>query len=99
MSRSRSPVQDQLVGAARLGEFRQPFGRGGREMRIPEDACDLAQAYGEVGWTARLASLTVDGLIYASSMVMLDSTSRTPAGIAFSVVTMHCQCRLPLRKA
>jgi hypothetical protein len=29
-----------------------------------------------VGWTARLVPLTVDGLIYASSMVMLDSARR-----------------------
>jgi hypothetical protein len=29
-----------------------------------------------VGWTARLAPLTVDGLIYASSMVMLDLARR-----------------------
>ena len=28
------------------------------------------------GWTARLVPLTVDGLIYASSMVMLDSARR-----------------------
>ena len=31
---------------------------------------------GEAGWTARLVPLTVDGLIYASSMVMLDSARR-----------------------
>ena len=29
-----------------------------------------------MGWTARLVPLTVDGLIYASSMVMLDSAHR-----------------------
>jgi hypothetical protein len=29
-----------------------------------------------VGWTARLIPLTVDGLIYASSMAMLDSVRR-----------------------
>lgn len=28
------------------------------------------------GWTGRLVPLTVDGLIYASSMVMLDSARR-----------------------
>lgn len=32
--------------------------------------------HGESGWTARLVPLTVDGLIYASSMVMLDSARR-----------------------
>jgi Protein of unknown function (DUF2637) len=43
-----------------------------------EHACDLVRAHGETGWTARLVPLTVDGLIYASSMVMLDSARRDP---------------------
>jgi len=34
---------------------------------------------GETGWTARLVPLTVDGLIYASSMVMFDSACRKVA--------------------
>jgi hypothetical protein len=35
--------------------------------------------HGEAGWTGRLVPLTVDGLIYASSMVMLDSArSKVP---------------------
>jgi hypothetical protein len=41
-----------------------------------EHAYDLVRAHGESGWTARLIPLTVDGLIYASSMVMLDSARR-----------------------
>jgi hypothetical protein len=41
-----------------------------------EHAYDLVRAHGEVGWTARLVPLTVDGLIYASSMVMLDCARR-----------------------
>ncbi|MGC2005933.1 DUF2637 domain-containing protein [Trebonia sp.] len=41
-----------------------------------EHAHDLARAHGEAGWTARLVPLTVDGLIYASSMVMLDCARR-----------------------
>ena len=41
-----------------------------------EHADDLVRAHGERGWTARLIPLTVDGLIYASSMVMLDSARR-----------------------
>ena len=41
-----------------------------------EHAYDLVRAYGEAGWTARLVPLTVDGLIYASSMVVLDSARR-----------------------
>jgi hypothetical protein len=36
----------------------------------------LVRAHGESGWTARMVPLTVDGLIYASSMVMLDSARR-----------------------
>lgn len=36
-----------------------------------EHAYALVRAHGEVGWTGRLVPLTVDGLIYASSMVML----------------------------
>jgi Protein of unknown function (DUF2637) len=41
-----------------------------------EHAYDLVRVHGEAGWTARLIPLTVDGLIYASSMVMLDSARR-----------------------
>jgi Protein of unknown function (DUF2637) len=36
----------------------------------------LVRAHGETGWTGRLVPLTVDGLIYARSMVMLDSARR-----------------------
>jgi hypothetical protein len=41
-----------------------------------EHAYALVRAHGEMGWTARMVPLTVDGLIYASSMVMLDSARR-----------------------
>jgi hypothetical protein len=41
-----------------------------------EHAYDLVRAHGKAGWTARLVPLTVDGLIYASSMVTLDSARR-----------------------
>jgi hypothetical protein len=41
-----------------------------------EHAYDLVRAHGESSWTARMVPLTVDGLIYASSMVMLDSARR-----------------------
>jgi hypothetical protein len=41
-----------------------------------EHAYDLVRAHGETTWTAWLAPLMVDGLIYASSMVMLDSACR-----------------------
>jgi len=41
-----------------------------------ERASALVHAHGESGWTGRLIPLTVDGLIYASSMVMLDSARR-----------------------
>jgi hypothetical protein len=40
-------------------------------------ASDLVRAHGESGWTGPLIPLTVDGLIYASSMVMLDSARRS----------------------
>jgi hypothetical protein len=33
----------------------------------------LVRAHGEGGWTARSVPLTLDGLIYASSVVMHDS--------------------------
>jgi hypothetical protein len=39
-------------------------------------AYGLVRALGEAGWTARLVPLTVEGLIYASSMVMLDCARR-----------------------
>jgi Protein of unknown function (DUF2637) len=45
-----------------------------------EHAYDLVRAHGEAGWTARPIPLTVDGLIYASSMVMLDSARRKTPG-------------------
>jgi hypothetical protein len=41
-----------------------------------EHAHALVRAHGETGWTGQLVPLTVDGLIYASSMVMLDSARR-----------------------
>ena len=41
-----------------------------------EHAYALVRAHGGAGWIARLVPLTVDGLIYASSMVMLDSGRR-----------------------
>lgn len=41
-----------------------------------EHAYDLVRTHGESGWTAHMIPLTVDGLIYASSMVMLDSARR-----------------------
>jgi Protein of unknown function (DUF2637) len=41
-----------------------------------EHAYALVRAHGETGWIGRLVPLTVDGLIYASSMVVLDSARR-----------------------
>jgi Protein of unknown function (DUF2637) len=47
-----------------------------------EHAYDLVRAHGETGVIARMVPLTVDGLIYASSMVMLDSALRkTPVPV------------------
>jgi hypothetical protein len=45
-------------------------------MASYEHAYDIVRMHGESDWTARLVPLTVDGLIYASSMVMLDSARR-----------------------
>jgi len=42
-----------------------------------DHAYDLVRAHGESGWTAHMVPLWVDGLIYASSMVMLDSQRRS----------------------
>ena len=41
-----------------------------------EHANALVRAHGESSWTGRLIPLTVDGLIYASSMAMLDAARR-----------------------
>ena len=41
-----------------------------------EHAYALVRAHGEAGWTARLVPFTVDGLICASSMVLLDAARR-----------------------
>ena len=38
-------------------------------MASYEHAYDLVRMHGESGWTAHMVPLTVDGLIYASSMV------------------------------
>jgi hypothetical protein len=38
-----------------------------------EHAYELVRGHGETGWTAHLIPLTVDGLIWSSSMVMLNS--------------------------
>ena len=41
-----------------------------------EHAYELVRGHGEDSWTARLVPLSVDGLIYSSSMVMLQSARR-----------------------
>ncbi len=41
-----------------------------------EHAYALVRAHSEAGWTARLVPSTADGLIYASSMVLLDAARR-----------------------
>jgi hypothetical protein len=49
-----------------------------------EHAYALVRAHGEVGWTTRLVPLTVAGLIYANSIVVLDSarSKETVPGLA-----------------
>ena len=44
-----------------------------------EHAYALVRFHGEAGWTERLVPLTVDGLIYASSMMVLVSSPRRAA--------------------
>ena len=46
-----------------------------------EHAYALVRAHGETGWIGRLVPLTVDGLIYASSMV-LPGPARREAPVA-----------------
>ena len=64
-------ARDQVVNCGRGARC-----RGGRRGGILRARLRLVRAHGESGWTARLVPLTVDGLIYASSMVMLDSARR-----------------------
>ena len=45
-------------------------------MASYEHAYELVRVHGEARWNARLVPLTVNGLIYASSMVLLDSARR-----------------------
>ena len=59
--------------------------------RVPTIQCRLTGCWLD----GRLVPFTVNGLIYAGSVVMPDSARRASAGIAFPVVMMHCQCRLP----
>jgi len=49
---------------------------GGRRGRVLRARHALVRAHGESGWTGRLVPLTVDGLIYASSMVLPGSARR-----------------------
>ena len=66
---------EQVIRWSTAGE--RARGCGGRcRGRLLSTQFELVRAHGEAGWTARLVPLTVDGLIYASSMVMLDSARR-----------------------
>src|SRR5215831_2566951 len=59
-------------------------GRGAAVAAVAsyEHAYALVRAHGEIGWVGRMVPLTVDGLIYASSMVMLDAARRgTPVPV------------------
>jgi len=49
---------------------------GAAAMASYEHAYALVQAHGEAGRTERPVPLTMDGLIYATSIVMLDSARR-----------------------
>jgi len=45
-------------------------------------AYELVRSHGEFGMTARLLPFTVDGLIWAASMVVLDASRRNQPGIS-----------------
>jgi hypothetical protein len=45
-----------------------------------QHAYELVTSYGETGLTARLLPFTVDGLIWAASMVVLDASRRNQGG-------------------
>jgi hypothetical protein len=49
-----------------------------------QHAYELVQMHGESGWTARMVPLTMDGLIYASSIVTLDSARRKTPVLALA---------------
>jgi hypothetical protein len=48
-------------------------------MMVVHQVIRWTTAHGEAGWTARLVPLTIDGLIYASPMVLPDSARRKAA--------------------
>jgi len=55
----------------RLGARDGPYHRDRRRC-LHERASALVRVHGDSGWTGCLIPLTVDGLIYASSIVILD---------------------------
>jgi len=61
-----------------------------------EHASALVRAHGESGWTGRLVPLTVDGLIYASSMVMPDSARRRLWGLLCPSSKAYQLCMLAM---
>jgi hypothetical protein len=52
-----------------------------------QHAHELVRSHGESCATARLAPFTVDGLIWAASMVMLDASRRVPRLAGWSLAT------------
>jgi hypothetical protein len=48
-----------------------------------EHASALVRAHGESGWTGQVIPLTVDGLVYASSMVMPDCVDPLPLRLVY----------------
>jgi hypothetical protein len=58
--------------------------RCGRSGGVLKSCLTLPQAHGEAGWSARLVPVAVDGLIYASSTVLLDSGRRKAAVLALA---------------
>jgi hypothetical protein len=64
-------IADRVIGWSTAGAV-----LGVAAVTSYEHTHDLVHAHGETDWTASLIPLTVDGLLYASSMVMLDSARR-----------------------
>jgi hypothetical protein len=69
-------VERRGSGHQVVNGVRRAWRRGGRRGRVLRTCLRPRAGHGETGWTARLIPLTVVGLIYASSMVMLDCARR-----------------------
>jgi hypothetical protein len=65
-----------MTGADRIATAGAVIGVAAVAVVAFEHACALMRAHGRPGETVRLIPLTVDGLIYAGSMVVFDPVRR-----------------------